>query len=267
MSRGDRRRRSGGGLSDRPGKHATFPVGFRGDTTSASRHNNNTVAAVLWVGAAAHAQEGNPTDSDNDGKPDGADSCPQSYGTGYDGCPTEGDIEEVVVVGDRQINLITKMGQSVDCTSPSNAWTSLCSGFSVPRFGAWFTQSPTYSGIWDPSWRTRNDHISCPAGSRPKSGQEQSWRCVCAPGFRNVNGGSGLPCITNAEFLDNAGPPPVCLCGQPTIPYDHTTWVLGLPARGRLRHYVVRRTSRVQNSDVGIAGGCLQDQFRWGYSV
>lgn len=33
-----------------------------------------------------------------------------------------------------------------------------------------------------------------------------------------------MNCISTAEFLGNAGPPPQCLCGQPTLPHCQTTW-------------------------------------------
>ncbi len=183
-------------------------------------------ALMVAAAAAAHAQLGNPTDSDNDGTPDESDSCPTTYGSGYDGCPTEDDIEEITVVGTRTINLLGTSG-TVDCTNPPYGWEALCSAFRVPRVGFWHTQSPVYSGTWNPSWRTSNDHIDCPERQVPSQGEEQRWFCACAPGYRNETGCGprrGMTCISNAEFLDNAGAPPQCMCGQPLLSYCETTW-------------------------------------------
>lgn len=184
-------------------------------------------ACVFVVGLVAPVSPETPPDSDNDGVSDVSDNCPTTYGSGSDGCPTEKDIEEVTVVGARTIRIRNVRGHTIDCTNPTAAWSNLCSGFFVPRFGAWYTQSPRYRGTWNPEWKTRNDHISCPATQVPEQGEEQSWRCACAPGYRNETGcgpTSGMTCISTAEFLDNAGPPPQCLCAQPTLPYCSTTW-------------------------------------------
>lgn len=184
-------------------------------------------AWALAVGVAAVANAEAPPDSDNDGVSDVSDSCPQNYGSGSDGCPTEADIETVIVVGERTIKLRNRRGYTIDCTNPATAWSSLCSGFFVPRSGAWYTQSPRYTGTWNPNWSTRNDHIDCPDKQVPKRGENQSWHCACAPGYRNETGcgpQNGMTCITNAEFLDNAGPPPQCMCGQPLLSYCETTW-------------------------------------------
>ena len=216
-------------------------------------------AVCLYLAGGALAQE-SPPDSDNDGKPDHTDNCPQNYGSGDDGCPTPADIETVIVVGERTINLWTTRGYTIDCTSPATAWSSLCSGFYVPRNGAWYIQSPRYRGIWDSSWTSENDGIRCGASEVPKRGENQSWRCVCAPGHRRETGSSTSSCITNAQFLENLGPPPTCECGlTPSVGFggngigpDTPTWRCPPEHVCELRYYVVPAGCRL--AVAGLAG-------------
>lgn len=209
------------------------------------KHLLGWAICLAWT-VALQAQDG-AIDSDGDDVADHNDNCPQNYGSGPDGCPNEDDIEEVTVVGERTIRLRTRRGHIIDCSSQVNAWSRMCDGFYVPRYGYPYTQSPRYTGLWNPNWSSSNDHIRCPAGQVPKQGEEQRWYCVCAPGYRNETGCGptlGMTCISNTEFLDNAGPPPQCLCGQPTLPYCENTWQCPPESVCNLMWYVVPHACR-----------------------
>lgn len=125
--------------------------------------------AFAWAFAfglvvAANAEA--PPDRDNDGVSDISDICPDNYGSGDDGCPTEDDIEEVTVTGERVASFKLWRGGMIDCTQSSAVWSALCSPYSGWDPGVW-----TPSGEWlrDPPLPTCSEGLNsapcnCPAG-------------------------------------------------------------------------------------------------------
>lgn len=61
-----------------------------------------------------------------------------------------------------------------------------------------------------------------------------------------------MNCISTAEFIDNAGPPPQCLCGQPTLPHCQTTWQCPPESVCNIMWYVIPHACRAAVSAAGF---------------
>lgn len=63
------------------------------DTAQVRVRVGEVVTPPADAGVDASAPDAGPADSDGDGVADGVDACPQTYGAGQDGCPTDDEIK------------------------------------------------------------------------------------------------------------------------------------------------------------------------------